>query len=162
MTPTQLTWLDGFAKAAVEDEQESGCPALLSIAQAILESGWGSHAPGNNYYGIKYYAGAPGIQSLLTTEYINGVAKKISQRFAAFTSSYECIKKHSQLITQNKRYQPAFQEYKTSGNLEHLVHGIAPIYATDPGYANKLLTLMSMKSVVDAVNAAKTSFHNPA
>ncbi len=31
----------------------TGVPASVSLAQAALESGWGRHAPGHNFFGIK-------------------------------------------------------------------------------------------------------------
>lgn len=39
-----------FAK---ESEAATGVPALVTLVQAGVESGWGKHAPGNNFFGIK-------------------------------------------------------------------------------------------------------------
>lgn len=39
-----------FAKAS---QDRTGVPALVTLAQAGIESGWGKHAPGFNFFGIK-------------------------------------------------------------------------------------------------------------
>jgi flagellum-specific peptidoglycan hydrolase FlgJ len=43
------------ATAAVQSEIATGTPAAITIAQAILESGWGKHHIGsaNNFFGVK-------------------------------------------------------------------------------------------------------------
>jgi|GEM_PF-3337585 flagellum-specific peptidoglycan hydrolase FlgJ len=38
---------------AVQSEADTGVPALFTIAQAGLESGWGKSAPGFNFFGAK-------------------------------------------------------------------------------------------------------------
>src|SRR6478672_2840811 len=69
MSETQRTNLGRIAEAAVASEQSTGCPAELQAAQCILETGWLNHAPGNNCFGIKSYAGAFGRQLLHTREW---------------------------------------------------------------------------------------------
>lgn len=69
LTPTQISEVRSAAYASVMCESQTGIPAELTIAQWALESGWGSHQPGNNCFGIKYYEGAPGKQLLETKEW---------------------------------------------------------------------------------------------
>src|SRR5437660_12429141 len=69
MLDTQKANLGRIAEAAVASERSTGCPAELQAAQCILETGWLNHAPGNNCFGIKFYAGAFGRQLLHTREW---------------------------------------------------------------------------------------------
>jgi hypothetical protein len=46
------------------------------MGQAILESGWLDHAPGNNCFGIKSYNGEYGRQLLSTTEWFTDAELK--------------------------------------------------------------------------------------
>nr|WP_082614845.1 glucosaminidase domain-containing protein [Paenibacillus sp. Soil787] len=47
------SFIDQLASAARADMREFGILASVTIAQAILESGWGRSAHGNNLFGIK-------------------------------------------------------------------------------------------------------------
>ena len=38
---------------AMESERKTGLSAIFILAQAALETGWGKHAPGNMFFGIK-------------------------------------------------------------------------------------------------------------
>lgn len=53
-----------FAKAC---EAKTGVNALVILAQAALESGWGKKAPGNMYFGVKDSDGKNGNEQLLPT-----------------------------------------------------------------------------------------------
>lgn len=154
LTAKQQEFLKSISEAAVVDEVHGGCPALLTVAQAILESGWGDHAPGGNYFGIKEYSGAYGRQQLLTTEYVKGKPASMYQWFATFATPLDCLEKHSELITRNPRYAGPFEQYAADHDIAKLIYGIAPIYATDINYANKVLGVMSMNPVLVAIGEA--------
>lgn len=51
VVPTKFLF-DNY-KFAKESEAATGVPALVTLVQAALESGYGQHAPGNNFFGIK-------------------------------------------------------------------------------------------------------------
>jgi flagellum-specific peptidoglycan hydrolase FlgJ len=68
---------------AQASQEQIGVPAAVTIAQAILESGWGQHHLGeaNNYFGIKAFKRngtidfgsiAVGFVTVPTREVING------------------------------------------------------------------------------------------
>jgi flagellar protein FlgJ len=48
-------------------ENKTGISAVAILAQAALESGWGKHAPGNMFFGVKDFDGLNGNEQLLTT-----------------------------------------------------------------------------------------------
>ena len=55
-SPEQAAFILNVAGAARQSQRETGVPASVSIAQAILESFWGSSKlsrENNNYFGIK-------------------------------------------------------------------------------------------------------------
>ena len=68
LTPAQKSALQQIAAASVVAEKKTGCPAELSAAQAILESGLLQRAPGNNCFGIKANSRAAGQQYVFTHE----------------------------------------------------------------------------------------------
>ena len=56
---------------AIESERLTGISALFSLAQAALETGWGTHTPGNMFFGIKATALTPDhLKQLLRTQEI--------------------------------------------------------------------------------------------
>lgn len=51
LTPREF--VRAYYGAAKSSEVATGVPALVTLAQGALESGWGKHAPGYNFFGIK-------------------------------------------------------------------------------------------------------------
>lgn len=67
LTPAQFT--AAYLPFARSSEISTGVPALVTMAQAALESGWGAHAPGYNFFGIKAGSSWSGkVQKLKTWE----------------------------------------------------------------------------------------------
>lgn len=157
-------------------EEQTGVPCELTVAQWALESGWGQHAPGNNCFGIK---GTPETGQLLATaEWLEAgvegawVAKvqgreavrdyaapadgkgrfkyKCKDWFAKYSDLTECFKLHAKLLT-GRVYQNHIAVWKQDGDIEKLVRGIAPLYATDPAYADRLLTVLAMPLVKSTI-----------
>jgi len=116
------------------------------IAQAALETGWGTSRPGsgaadsNNYFGIKAGASWRGRSVAAdTTEFNNGVAGGERARFRAYGSVAENMGDYVRLLTDNPRYASALNtgsDVRAFGNA--LQRGG---YATDPNYADKLVAV---------------------
>lgn len=67
ITPTNF--IKKYWSEALQSQAQTKVPALVTITQAGLESGWGKHAPGNNFFGIKSGSAWSGQkQKLLTWE----------------------------------------------------------------------------------------------
>ena len=182
MLDTQKTNLRLIAGAAVASERATGCPAELQAAQCILETGWLKHAPGNNCFGIKCYDGAHGRQLLRTREWFTDAEAarflatgggrtaevtdpvqqdargrklyNVADWFATFATLGDCFSRRAAMFAAG-RYAPFAEAYKAGGSLEDLVRGIAPIYATDPNYANAVLALIRNGDVQAAIAAAR-------
>ncbi|TYA14406.1 mannosyl-glycoprotein endo-beta-N-acetylglucosamidase [Paenibacillus faecis] len=132
-------FIAAIAPDAVKDWHQSGVPASLTIAQAALESNWGSSGlarQANNLFGIKGN-GPAGSVMMPTTEYRNGSPIRIHAPFRKYRSWAESIADHTRLL-QNKRYAGVLRR---SGQ-EAAKAVAAAGYATDPSYASKLIGLM--------------------
>lgn len=110
------------------------------IAQAALETGWGSHVAGNNLFGIKG-AGSwqgPSVSSL-THEFEDGVNQVETAAFRAYGSFRASVQNYAHLLLDNPRYQSALgQGNNVAAFAEALQQGG---YASDPQYAGKLVAV---------------------
>ncbi|NMP28044.1 flagellar assembly peptidoglycan hydrolase FlgJ [Rahnella sp. SAP-1] len=139
-----VSQLSGPAKAASE---ESGIPHQLIVAQAALESGWGQReiptADGKhsyNLFGIKAGSSWDGpTTSITTTEYVDGVAKKVQASFRVYGSYLEGIADYVKMLTTNPRYA----QVAAANTPEEAAHALQDAgYATDPAYAQKLVSVI--------------------
>lgn len=152
LTPSQIAALRNAVSSAQACEQKTGCPAALSVAQWALESGWGKFAPGNNCFGIKFYAGAFGSQTLATHEYVAGKSTEQNLEFATFPTLEACFEKHAELIAAAGPYRAAFANFARTGNVEQLVRDIAPHYAPgNPLYIKSVLSILHMPAIQAAL-----------
>ncbi len=127
--------------------RQSGIPHLLIMAQAALESGWGQREiltaegkPSHNLFGIKAGKTWKGsVTNITTTEYIGGEPTKIQDSFRVYDSYVEAITDYVTLLTENPRYTKVAQ----SATPEQGAYSLQDAgYATDPGYAKKLVSLI--------------------
>lgn len=143
-----INFVSKMSRAATLASQQSGVPARLIMGQAALESGWGQreikHADGRtsyNLFGIKAGASWKGkVVNVLTTEYEDGVAKKVTQPFRAYSSYEESFADYARLIGNSPRYEAVTQ---ARNEIEAARRIQSAGYATDPQYAQKLIGVMS-------------------
>lgn len=147
-TPAHIaSFVDKLGQAARKVAYASGLPLRLIMGQAALESGWGRReirtADGGNSYnlfGIKATGGWTGkVAEVMTTEYENGVARKVTQPFRAYDSYEHALADYARLITQSDRYREVMQAASDS-EAARRIHAAG--YATDPDYADKLIRVM--------------------
>jgi LysM repeat protein len=141
----QEQFIGSIAEAAVESADRTGVPASVTIAQAILESYWGSSRlahDANNYFGIKAQTrgGSAGSITLDVWEVIGGRNVVESQAFRAYNTIAESFVDHGQFFLENPRYASAMA---VKGDARQFAVQInRDGYATDPAYASKLIGLM--------------------
>ena len=132
------------SEAAKRAEGASGIPASFMVAQAAHETGWGKKAirmaDGSNsfnLFGIKASADWKGARTeTLTTEFVNGQAKKVTQSFRAYSSYEESFADYARLMKTSPRYRDVVAN---AGNAQQFAQGLQRAgYATDPAYADKL------------------------
>jgi hypothetical protein len=123
--------------------RSSGIPASVTIAQAILESGWGRSAlsrDGNSQFGIKCFGGpgavAVGCRSYHSSECVNGKCFPTTASFRMYRTMADSFQDHDRFLRLNSRYALALQ---ARGNPDLFAVRLQQAgYATDPGYAAKL------------------------
>lgn len=141
----QEQFIGSIAEAAVQSADQTGVPASVTIAQAILESYWGSSRlarDANNYFGIKAQtrSGSAGSVSFDVWEVIGGRNVMQSQAFRAYKTIAESFVDHGLFFVQNGRYSAAMAVKDNARQFAREVNRAG--YATDPSYASKLIGLM--------------------
>lgn len=141
------TFIATVAPMAQASQRTYNVPASVSIAQAILESGWGESGltkRANNYFGIKCSQWRSQYQtgciSMNTWEVYSGANVYTNAAFRTYASGEDSFKDHGNFFHVNSRYAPAFST-TTADDFARAIHRAG--YATDPNYANKLIGLMN-------------------
>lgn len=142
-------FIEHIAVVAKEICPKYDLPPSVCIAQAILESGWGKYVIGNyNYFGRKWNGWGNYVEHV-TGEYINGNYETIVDKFQSYDSLEEAIEDWCVLITEEPCYQDAYEIWKEEWNLTDFVYALAPVYATDPDYANKIMSTIKANDLMD-------------
>jgi flagellum-specific peptidoglycan hydrolase FlgJ len=138
---TKAQFIEFVGHNARQSMAETGVPASVTVAQAILETGWGKSTIGDakNLFGIKG-TGPAGSIRVPTKEFINGRWVTINAPFAKYNSYEQSITEHARFFLRNRRYARALQVANDPDAFAREIHRAG--YATDPGYSGKLITLM--------------------
>ena len=116
----------------------------LTIAQAILETGWGGSSLGNNIFGIKANSSWKGKKQLARThEYVNGKKIYINAWFREYDSIYESLEDRYKFL-QGARYSKVVGEndYKIACREIQRAE-----YATDESYSTKLIGIIEQNNL---------------
>ena len=139
-------FIETVGAAARRSQTATGVPASVTVAQAILESDWGRSRltrQGNNLFGIKALGGATGpagVVSLATWEHVSGSDVVVQAPFRAYYTLEQSIDEHGKFFTGNRRYAAALGVARDARAFARAIQAAG--YATDPNYADKLITLM--------------------
>lgn len=140
--------------AALEEQDASGYPASVTIAQIIAESGFGRYGPGGeqkqglsklaynykNLFGMKAPAGDStpiGTINMQTGEEVNGNNITIKAGFLIFATYSDCIKYRSGLI--GRVY---FDLVNGVTEPDEFAKKLGKRWATNSNYGNTLIRLM--------------------
>jgi len=152
----QSSFISELWPTAQQAGQQLGVDPRNLIAQAALETNWGTHVPrdssgrsSNNLFGMKtggQWSGAAVTAG--TQEYENGSAVSTTGQFRAYDSRAQSFQDYVALLRNNPRYTAALN----TGSNAHafaaaLQHGG---YATDPDYASKIATIAARIGSHDA------------
>ena len=139
---TGNAFLDKYSAAAIRSMRSTGVPASVTLAQAILESGWGRSGltrQAFNFFGIKG-TGPAGSLTVRTREVVNGRSIYINAAFKRYHNAAESFSDHGQMLRRLSRYAPCF---RNRNNPEQFCRELQRAgYATDPHYATTLISLI--------------------
>ncbi len=142
-------FIDDAVGPAQASQAETGVPASVTIAQAILESGWGDKHIGsaNNYFGIKCqrngtYFGkvATGCVLVDTQEWDGSKYISVKSYFRTYASMTDSFRDHGHFFLENARYAEAMKHTDDPDTFAREIHKAG--YATGPNYADSLISLM--------------------
>ncbi|CAK2851755.1 Peptidoglycan hydrolase FlgJ [Vibrio crassostreae] len=131
-----------------------GVDSSLLLAQAALETGWGSKmvknslGNSNNLFNIKADRSWKGDKvATQTLEFHGKTAVKESASFRSYSNFEDSFNDYVKFLNESPRYETALQH---QGNSENFIKGIHQAgYATDPNYADKVLRV---KAKIDEMN----------
>lgn len=140
-------FMETLAPSAQAASRNTGVPAELILAQAALETGWGKHeiakqngSNSHNVFGIKAGEHWDGdTTDVVTHEYIDGRREKVVDSFRVYDSYEHAFTDYANLIGNNPRYAGVTQAPSAELAARELQRGG---YATDPHYADKLVSVM--------------------
>lgn len=133
---TYLDYIEQWKETAVQQQMDYGVPAAITMAQALLESAAGQSElalNARNHFGIK-----------CTSDWFGGVYyyddDSRGECFRQYADAYESFKDHS-LFLKRPRYATCFEI--AVEDYEGWAHRLKACgYATDPGYASKLIKII--------------------
>jgi len=134
---TQEQYIEQYKHIAVSNMKQYGIPASITLAQGILESASGNSdlaRKANNHFGIKCHAGWTG-----KTFHKDDDAK--NECFRGYRKAEESFTDHAIFLSTRSRYASLFELDIT--DYKGWAHGLkAAGYATNPAYAQRLITLI--------------------
>lgn len=142
------SFIDRMLPHARAAERQTGLPAQFVLGQAALESGWGRReirgadgTASHNLFGIKAGRGWTGkTVDVTTTEYVDGRAQKVVQKFRAYDSYAAAFADWTRLLGNSPRYTRVLQ----ADDAAQFAQGLQRAgYATDPQYAEKLTQVIN-------------------
>ena len=129
-------YISTYSQMAIEQERKYNIPASITLAQGLLESGAGTSflaTTAKNHFGIKCHEWT-GARAYKDAEIPNECFRKYNN----VADSYE---DHSLFLTERPRYRGLFELKKT--DYKGWARGLQSYgYATDKGYANKLIDII--------------------
>ena len=154
MTAKEMLFLRMVVPAAQATMKSSGVPASVTIAQAILESGWGDSRlaqEANNFFGIKaqHIDDAATYSEFPTAEYEGGQRVMVTAAFEKFATVADCFNDHAALLSRAPRYAPAMAAKGNAAEFARQLQACGystnrpPQAAQGPYYSDVLIRLMN-------------------
>lgn len=131
------------------------------VAQAALETGWGTHVPqhrdgssSNNLFGIK--AGTTWLGERVgkpTLEFEDGIARREHAAFRAYADVAQTFDDYAALLADNPRYTAVHGHGDDIDGFAEALQDSG--YATDPDYAAKIKRIAASDTMRDALRAVR-------
>lgn len=149
--PTYVAYIEQYKQTAIEQEIQHKIPATITLAQGLLESGAGQSklaVEANNHFGIKCHKDWTGATYTHDDETKN-------ECFRKYDNAAQSYDDHAKFLMR-PRYQALFALELT--DYKGWARGLKDCgYATDPGYAPKLIKLIEDYNLAAIIETAKYS-----
>ena len=145
------SFITSLAEPITRIASRAGLPGTAILAQAALETGWGSQVihdasgrSSHNLFGIKASqddgddAAAGGVQ-IESREYVFGSWREERSTFRSYESFEDAVQDYVEMISANDRYREA-AEVEDPATYARELHAAG--YATDPNYAEKIAAIV--------------------
>ena len=133
----QRSYVEKYSGLAIEEMYRTGVPASITLAQGLLESGYGLSelaVKGNNHFGIKCHNTWTGAK-VYHDDDMKG------ECFRKYDSPEESFRDHSDFLRYRDRYKFLFD--LDPSDYKGWAYGLRKAgYATDPKYPEKLILLI--------------------
>lgn len=147
-TSTAKEFVNRIWPHAVEASRSTGIPPQFLVAHAALETGWGKNeirkadaSSSYNLFGIKAGKSWGGATvEVTTTEYVDGEAQRVNDKFRAYSSYGESFRDYANLLRNNPRYSGVIGSQDGAEFARRMQRAG---YATDPMYADKLARIIN-------------------
>lgn len=144
----KIAFINEIYPAALENYKSYGILPSITMAQAILESGWGESelaVEHNNIFGIKADSRWDGAVATMTTK--ENYDDVIEANFRKYDSVLQSIEDHGEFLHENERYRVNGlfdgNEYKSQAQaLENAGYSTAEDENGDKIYADKLINVI--------------------
>lgn len=145
------TWPKGFrsrfltslSPAVLTAAREHRVLPSVTLAQAILESGWGRSSLTRDYhnlFGVKAGRSSQRIR-LASREHVGGRFRPSRQTFRRYDSKAQSILDHAELLSSDRRYAHARPHWT---DRQRFLEAIAPRYASSPNYVSAVSRLIEL------------------
>jgi flagellar protein FlgJ len=159
-------FIDQVMPHAQAAARELGVDPRAVIAQAALETGWGTAQPADaggashNLFGIKAGASWHGASVVSdTTEYSGGQRGSENARFRSYEDVAESVADYVRVLKDNPRYAAALN---TGSDVRAFATALQKGgYATDPDYAEKLVAVAGRLGLAPPVTPFKSDAATP-
>jgi flagellar protein FlgJ len=158
---SRLDFVRSLWPHAEQAGRELGVDPRVIVAQAALETGWGSRQMRTddgrstfNLFGIKADARWTGARVGVTTlEYDGGVPAPTRAQFRAYGSLGEGVADYVRFLKANGRYAAALADGSRGGDFAAGLQAAG--YATDPAYADKIRGILASPGFDAAITTLK-------
>ncbi|GAC15182.1 flagellar assembly peptidoglycan hydrolase FlgJ [Aliiglaciecola lipolytica] len=143
---------------AQEIAQKIGIDPRALLAQAAVETGWGKYMihtgsgqNTHNLFGIKADNRWQGESTAINTvEFQQGIAKQQKAQFRSYDSFADGLQDYISFVTENPRYQQALEKVSDPKAYFNALQDAG--YATDPQYADKILSVLNSETFKSALS----------
>lgn len=141
----RLAFFDKVKLIAQQNQRDYGVLTSVTMAQAALESNYGTSGLAANYFNL---FGVKGIEKngvlLPTLEFIDGKYVEIKDYFAVYQSWDESIVEHGKLLYYGTPWNAnQYRDVIIAKNYHDAALGLMTGgYATDPDYATKIIQMI--------------------